>query len=142
MSLYLLKSDITRAVGDSLEHIYTSYTVESYINEVMDVLEQPKFGMRVTELRLEMDKKVSARDMSLSLGQSAGYINNIENGHNYPSMEIFFYICEYFGITPQEFFDTEIKDVKRTNRLLEAVKGLNSEQLDNLTALAKGLRRE
>ena len=52
------------------------------------------------------------------------------------------YICEYFGITPQEFFDTEIKDVKRTNRLLEAVKGLNSEQLDNLTALAKGLRRE
>ena len=34
------------------------------------------------------------------------------------------------------------KDMKLPSGLLEAVKGLNSEQLDNLTALAKGLRRE
>ncbi len=49
-------------------------------------------------------KGVSARDMSLSLGQNAGYINNIENGHNFPSITVFFYICEYLGITPKEFF--------------------------------------
>ena len=80
--------------------------------------------------------------MSLSIGQNPGYINNIENGKNYPSMEAFFYICDYLGITPQEFFDTEMKDVKRTNRLLEAARGLSSEQLDNLIAIAKGLKRE
>ena len=61
-------------------------------------MDQEKFVKRLIELRL--NKGVSARDMSLSLGQSAGYINNIENGINYPSMSLFFYICEYFGITP------------------------------------------
>lgn len=35
------------------------------------------FCKRLTELRLE--KGVSARDMSLSLGQSESYINHIEN---------------------------------------------------------------
>lgn len=62
-------------------------------------MDQEKFVKRLIELRL--NKGVSARDMSLSLGQSAGYINNIENGINYPSMSLFFYICEYFGITPE-----------------------------------------
>lgn len=65
-------------------------------------MDQEKFVKRLIELRL--NKGVSARDMSLSLGQSAGYINNIENGINYPSMSLFFYICEYFGITPEQFF--------------------------------------
>ena len=41
--------------------------------------------------QLRQAKGVSARDMSLSLGQSAGYINNIENGVNLPSMAMFFY---------------------------------------------------
>ena len=60
---------------------------------------------RIAELRLQ--KGVSARDMSLSLGQSVSYINKIENGKSLPSMMGFFYICEYLGITPKEFFDTD-----------------------------------
>ena len=59
-------------------------------------MEKEEFIKRLTELR--MNKGVSARDMSLSLGQSPGYINNIENGVNLPSMTVFFYICDYFGI--------------------------------------------
>ena len=55
-----------------------------------------KFAQRVSQLR--QAKGVSARDMSLSLGQSAGYINNIENGVNLPSMSMFFYICDYLGV--------------------------------------------
>ena len=54
------------------------------------------FYRRVTDLRLQ--KGVSARDMSLSLGQSESYINKIENRRTLPSMAGFFYICEYFGI--------------------------------------------
>ena len=38
---------------------------------------EEKFAERLAELRIA--KGVSARDMSLSIGQSAGYINNIEN---------------------------------------------------------------
>ena len=49
-------------------------------------MEREDFVKRLIELRI--NKGVSARDMSLSIGQSAGYINNIENGVNYPSMTV------------------------------------------------------
>lgn len=102
-------------------------------------MEQSDFIKRLVELRVS--KGVSARDMSLSMGQSPGYINNIENGVNFPSMTVFFYICEYFGITPKEFFDTETPNPIKANELLEATKGLSDEQLDNLISIAKNLRR-
>lgn len=102
-------------------------------------MEKEAFIKRLVELR--MNKGVSARDMSLSIGQSQSYINNIENGVNLPSMTIFFYICEYLGITPKEFFDIQAKDPTKERELLDAVKGLNREQLDNLITLAKGLKK-
>ena len=102
-------------------------------------MEKQEFIKRMVGLR--MNKGVSARDMSLSLGQSSSYINNIENGINYPSMTVFFYICEYFGISPKEFFDTESADPVKERELLEAVRGLNTEQLNSLILLAKGLKK-
>ena len=66
-----------------------------------------QFRSRLTELRLA--KNVSARDMSLSLGQSESYINRIENGKMFPSMDMFFFICEYFNISPHEFFNEQRK---------------------------------
>ena len=102
-------------------------------------MEKESFIHRLTELRL--NKGVSARDMSLSIGQSAGYINNIENGVNLPSMTVFFYICEYLKITPKEFFDLDDVNPTKANELFTIAKGLNNEQLDNLIALAKGLKK-
>ena len=87
-----------------------------------------------------MNKGVSARDMSLSLGQSEGYINNIENGVNFPSMTVFFYICDYFGITPKEFFDIDSSNPVKSKELLEATKNLTSEQLEHLIAIAKSIK--
>lgn len=101
-------------------------------------MEKEQFSKRLIELR--MNKGVSARDMSLSLGQSAGYINNVENGVNYPSMTVFFYICEYLGITPAEFFDTESTNPTKSNELLNATKHLSNDQLEHLIAIAKGLK--
>ena len=46
------------------------------------------FYARLTALR--QAKGVSAREMSLALGQSEGYINAIENQKGFPSMEAFF----------------------------------------------------
>mgnify|MGYP002509695910 CR=1 FL=1 len=63
---------------------------------------EDQFCERLTQLRL--NKGVSARDMSLTLGQSESYINRIESKKMLPSMSVFFYICDYFGITPEEFF--------------------------------------
>jgi len=108
------------------------------ISMVVSHLEKDNFINRLVELRL--NKGVSARDMSLSLGQSAGYINNIENGVNYPSMTVFFYICDYFGITPKEFFDSEIRNPQKVQELLSAASKLSNDQLEHLIAIAKGLR--
>lgn len=97
---------------------------------------EEKFAERLTELR--MAKGVSARDMSLSIGQSAGYINNIENKKNLPSMSAFFYICEYLGITPQEFFEFENRNPQKLDELVGYLKRLDDGQLENLVGLVKG----
>ena len=94
------------------------------------------FSLRLAKLREE--KGVSARDMSLSMGQNPGYINNIESGK---SISGIFYICEYLGITPKDFFDIDAASPSKANELYSIAKGLSNEQLDNLIALAKGLRK-
>lgn len=85
------------------------------------------FYKRLVELR--MAKNVSARDMSLSLGQSPNYINNIENERSFPSMQVFFYICDYFDISPMEFFDMDSTNPSKLRDLTEKMKSLNSSQL-------------
>lgn len=102
-------------------------------------MDKDTFAKRLSALRL--NKGVSARDMSLSIGLSEGYINNVENCVNFPSMEVFFYICEYLGVTPAEFFDVTAQDPTKERALYTAAKGLSSEQLDTLIALAKGLKK-
>lgn len=100
---------------------------------------EKEFSLRLAKLREE--KGVSARDMSLSMGQNPGYINNIESGKSMPSLSGVFYICEYFGISPKDFFDTDTASPSKVSELCDAVKGLSGEQLDNLIVLAKGLRK-
>lgn len=95
------------------------------------------FALRLSKLRLE--KGVSARDMSLSIGQSPDYINNIEIGKALPSMRSFFCICEYLNPTPDEFFDIETENTIKSTELYNAAKSLNDNQLKNLISLAKKL---
>ncbi len=93
-----------------------------------DYLDYPNFiRERITELRLQ--KGVSSRDMSLSLGQSASYINKIENRRTLPSLTGFLYICEYFDITPQDFFNTADKKHKKTNTYLQNLKNFHQNNL-------------
>lgn len=100
---------------------------------------EDEFKLRLAQLRNK--KGVSARDMSLSIGQNHAYINNIECGKALPSMATFFYICEYLGITPKDFFDVETKNPSKATELYTIAGGLTDEQLDNLIAIAKGLRK-
>lgn len=97
------------------------------------------FYKRLTELREK--KNVSAREMSISLGQSESYINNIENGRNFPKMAIFFYICDYLGVTPKEFFDTEANDPGRIKTVTEKMKQLSDEQLDLIEAMIDNMNK-
>lgn len=79
--------------------------------------------------KLRMQKNVSAREMSLAIGQNSCYINRIENKRTQPSMQCFFYICEYLGITPAEFFDLDNSAPAALNEVIEILKHLNDSQL-------------
>lgn len=83
---------------------------------------------RITALRVQ--KGVSEYKMSYDLGHSRGYINNISSGKTLPSMAEFFAICEYFGITPSEFFDTKNKNPGLQNELTHAIAMLSEEDLE------------
>ncbi len=93
------------------------------------------FSKRLTQLRQK--KGVTARDMSLSLGQSESYINKIENNYSLPSMNGFFYICDYLGITPKDFFDYEDENPILTNTLLQSCGKLTAEQTEALIKFIK-----
>ena len=86
------------------------------------------FPLRLAQLRNK--KGVSARDMSLSIGQNHAYINNIESGKALPSMTIFFYICEYLNLTPAEFFDMDSKNPMKLQGLIEDLKKLDDTLFD------------
>lgn len=81
------------------------------------------FPLRLAQLRLK--KGVSAREMSLAIGHNEGYIQNIESGKAFPSMEKLMYICEYLQITPSEFFDLDNEDPAGQRELTQDWRRLN-----------------
>lgn len=103
----------------------------------MEMISESFVGERLAELRLK--KNVSAREMSLALGQNPSYINRIENGVSYPSMQCFFYICEYLQISPAGFFDTTNREPGKRRAIEEAIAGLGDRQLDVVLTVARAL---
>lgn len=97
------------------------------------------FSERISQLRTA--KGVSARDMSLSIGQSESYINKIENGKTFPSMQVFFYICEYLNISPKNFFDDEIENPVLIQSIVDDLTALDEKQILNISEIIKGLKK-
>lgn len=95
---------------------------------------------RITSLRIQ--KGVSEYKMSYDLGHSRGYINNISSGKTLPSMTEFFAICEYFGITPMEFFDSVTSNPKLKESVIEAISKLNEEDLRLTLAIINRLLKK
>lgn len=94
---------------------------------------------RITELRLQ--KNVSEYKMSLDLGHSKSYIQSISSGRALPSMIEFISICEYFNITPSEFFNEKGKELIALNELQTEAKQLNKNDIKLLTDIAKRLNK-
>ncbi|MBD5144750.1 MAG: helix-turn-helix transcriptional regulator [Ruminococcus sp.] len=93
---------------------------------------------RIAKLRTE--KNISARDMSLSLGQSQSYINNIENKKALPSVQMFLYICEFLGVELKDLFEEGVASPSTLNEDIAELKSLSPKQFDLLTALAKEMK--
>ena len=99
-----------------------------------------EFSRRIRELR-EL-KGVSGREMSADLGQSPGYVNNIENGVILPSMQMFFDICSYFRLTPEQFFYDATPNVRKIRELSETMADMSSEQCDVILSVARMLQSQ
>ena len=98
---------------------------------------------RIAKLRTQ--ENISARELGFRLGQSGGYINSIENGNSLPSLRGFLNICEYFQITPQEFFceDVEypIEYPKILHDIMSGCSDLDKETLDSILVLINKINK-
>ncbi len=98
-----------------------------------------EFRDRLSQIRIH--KGISARDMSLSLGMSEGYINKVENGKVLPSMGTFFEICDFLKITPKEFFDTGISFPLELNIAINEMNKLRPDQRNRIINIMKDINR-
>lgn len=92
---------------------------------------------RITQLRLR--KGVSEYRMSYDLGHSRGYVHNISSGKALPPMKEFFAICDYFGLTPQQFFDEGMQNPELIQKAVAGMKQLDETDLLMLLGLINRL---
>ncbi|MBQ0067803.1 MAG: helix-turn-helix transcriptional regulator [Phascolarctobacterium sp.] len=97
------------------------------------------FQKRLYELRTQ--KGISARDMSLSIGQNPNYINFIEAGKAMPSMSAFFFICDYLKITPSEFFETKSHNPEKMRNIIKDLQSLSQKNFDNIAEIINALTK-
>ena len=94
---------------------------------------------RITQLRIR--KGVSEYQMSYDLGHSRGYVYNISSGKALPPMKEFLAICEYFGLTPQQFFDENTQNSELIQKAISGMKHLNEDDLLMLLGFINRLRK-
>lgn len=92
---------------------------------------------RITQLRLR--KGVSEYRMSYDLGHSRGYVHNISSGKALPPMKEFFAICDYFELTPQQFFDEGTQNPELIQKAVAGMKQLDETDLLMLLGLINRL---
>ncbi len=95
---------------------------------------------RITQLRL--NKGVSEYQMSYDLGHSRGYVYNISSGKALPPLKEFFAICDYFEITPQQFFDTETQNPELVQQAVESLKQLSKEDIEMILGFIDRLTKK
>ena len=82
---------------------------------------------------LRNERKISAREMSLALGQNETFINKIETGKSSTTIASFLKICEYLQVTPETFFNDSIQnsilDDREILQYIHRLKPLQSEYI-------------
>lgn len=85
--------------------------------------------------------KISARNLSLELGMSSEYINQLEGGRLTPSVDFIINFCDYFKISLSEFFDEGKKYPLEYKELIENLNKLNREELKVISDVAQMIAR-
>lgn len=95
---------------------------------------------RITELRLS--KNISERELSFALNKAGNYINNITSGKALPLMENFIDICDFFEITPFEFFYPNMKNPIVTKKTYDELIRLSNNNLDKFLFILETMKPE
>lgn len=95
---------------------------------------------RITQLRLK--KGVSEYQMSYDLGHSRGYVYNISSGKALPPLKEFFSICEYFDISPADFFNTKTENPKLSSDTITLLEQLDENDLELAFGVIKRLSQK
>lgn len=87
--------------------------------------------------RIRMAHNISARKLSLELGQSTEYINQIENGKNMPSIDGLLNFCEYFDISLGEFFEENYEYPAEYKKIIAELNKMDSLAVNQIYELLK-----
>ncbi len=88
---------------------------------------------------LRTNKNISARELSLRLGQSEGYINAIENGKSNPSVQMLAYICEELGVSMSDFYDQDNPYPDLIQDIVKEAKRLDRKSLEGILNVMKNM---
>ena len=88
---------------------------------------------------LRTNKNISARELSLRLGQSEGYINGIESGKSNPSVQMLGYICEELGVSLSDFYDEENNYPDLIKEIIKQAKKLDRKSLESVLSVMKNM---
>jgi len=102
-------------------------------------MDQTFIAERITELRLA--RGISEYQMSLELGQSKGYVQELTSGKCLPSVKQLFHIADYFHLTVSEFFDEEIHDPPAVLEAVQALRRLSGDDVKLVLSLIRRLRQ-
>lgn len=92
---------------------------------------------------LRNERRISAREMSIALGQNETYINKIETGKNSTTIAGFLKICEFLQITPEQFFNSNVKNTTLLDtELLNHFHRLTPLQSEYMLCFLKDLTQE
>jgi len=94
---------------------------------------------RITQLRMQKD--VSEYQMSYDLGHSRAYINNISSGKSLPSVGELLAVCEYFGISPKEFFNEQLPNPGLLQHVESGLAELNEDDLRMVLGIISRLKK-
>lgn len=106
------------------------------------IMKSDEVARKIKKLRNK--RGVTARKMSLELGQSPAYINRIETGKMAPSLKSFLEICDFLDITPQDFFAPDVEDFidsKSIEPVKHLIYNLSPEQLAHVAYIIKQMTR-
>ena len=94
---------------------------------------------KITAIRMAND--YSSRKLSIELGKSTEYINQVENGRLNPTLEFLSEFCDYFKISLSDFFDKGNSHPTKFREMCFDLSVLNNEEVKQIADIVKTLAK-